>query len=367
MAKSKPMQDMDPCPIDVTPIKIEGCKKRYNLSPDKDEHMRLVIKILNERKKYWPLSVRGVHYPLLNHDFVRGYYAPQRKDDDWGGPKRVLKYANDDDSYHATANLLTRLRLDGTVPWEALDDPTRPLTAPRYFRDTRHFFDQEMRKFLRGYTRDLLQSQAKYIEVLCEKNTIYNMCLQVTRKYQIPTSSGRGFNSIDPWHDLYLRFKASGKKKLALIVASDYDPEGEMIPHDAGRHFRDDFGVPEENVAIIKAGVTRQQITHYGLQPMNFAKETSSNTPWFVERNGNDASVYELEALEPENMLRDLNRVILRVLDLRAFTREEERQAEDRERLGEARERADEALADFMGEADLEDAEDDEDLEDDEE
>jgi hypothetical protein len=329
---------------------IEGSKKRYGISDDKDEHVRHVLQVLNERSAYWPLSVRGVHYPLLNYDFIRGYYSPRRKDPDFGGPARVLKYQNDKDSYLATANLLCRLRLNGLVPWEALDDPTRPLTAPRPFRNTQRFIDQELRNFLTGYTRNCLQTQPKHVEVICEKNTVYHMVLQVTRRYQLPTSSGRGFNSIDPWHDLHERYVASGKKKLALIVLSDYDPEGEMIPQVGGRTLRDDFNVDAEDLEVYKAGVTREQIDHYGLEPMNFAKEESSNRDWFVERNGGDDTVYELEALDPAAMLLDLEYVIHRVLDIDLFDQEKATEADDLGELEEAREKAVEALKDFQGE-----------------
>jgi hypothetical protein len=110
-------------------------------------------------------------------------------------------------------------------------------------------------------------------------------------------------------------------------VLSDYDPEGELIPHDAGRRLRDDFGI--DGLDIIKAGVTRRQIAAYELQPQNFAKETSSSYDWFVERNGGDDTVWELEALNPQDMLSDLDHVVRSVLDLDLFNSEmEEERAE---------------------------------------
>ena len=170
------------------------------------------------------------------------------------------------------------------------------------------------------------------------------MVLRVTRKYQVTTSSGRGFNSIDPWHDLYERYRESGKEQLILIVLSDFDPEGEMIPHVGGRTLVDDFGVDYDALTIIKAGVTREQIDRYRLQPQNFAKETSSNHDWFVERNGGDDAVYELEALDPADMLRDLDNTIRSVLDIDLFNREVATESEEAAYLEAARARAAEAL-----------------------
>ena len=62
------------------------------------------------------------------------------------------------------------------------------------------------------------------------------MVTRVTEKYHIQTSSGRGFNSIEAWHNLYERYRSSGKDRLFVIVLSDFDPEGEMIPQVGGRH-----------------------------------------------------------------------------------------------------------------------------------
>ena len=164
-------------------------------------------------------------------------------------------------------------------------------------------------------------------------------------KYLIPTSSGRGFNSIDPWHDLYERYVDGGKERLIVIVLSDFDPEGEMIPHVGGRTLRDDFFEdPEAPLTIIKAGVTREQIARHRLPPQNFAKESSSNRDWFVARNGSDDAVYELEALDPPDMLRDLDDIIRSVLDLDLFNREVAREREEAAYLEAARTRAVEAL-----------------------
>jgi hypothetical protein len=294
----------------VTAMNVEGSKTRFAISEQKADHVKYVKQVVFEDlREYWPLSVRGVHYALLNYRFFRN-------------KPRKLAYANDDQSYGATSDLITRLRLEGAIPWKAFDDPTRPLKDFRAFGNVRQFIRQEADRFCDGYWRDYLQSQPNHIEVICEKNTIYHMVLRVTSEYQIPTSSGRGFSSIDPWHDLFERYESSGKDRLIVIVLSDFDPEGEMIPHVGGRTLRDDFGVDADKLTIIKAGVTREQIGRYKLPSQNFAKETSSNHEWFVGRNGGDDAVYELEALKPADMLRDLEYVVKSVIEVDLFERE---------------------------------------------
>jgi hypothetical protein len=127
-----------------------------------------------------------------------------------------------------------------------------------------------------------------------------------------------------------------------VIVLSDFDPEGEMIPQVGGRTLRDDFGV--RNLEIIKAGVTREQIDEYDLPQQNFAKESSSNFEWFMNRNGGESAVYELEALNPATMLNDLETVITSVLDMNLFNREAELEQEEAAYLEAARNSAYEVL-----------------------
>jgi hypothetical protein len=310
----------EPSANGIQVLKVEGHKVRYEISSDKEEHVKRILQVLYDREEFWPLSDRGVHYPLLNFHFIRGYYHPRRGDEDWGQGPRTLYYQNDRASYQATVDLLVRLRLNGTVPWKALADPTRPVTEFRPFDNIRHFVQQEKRKLFDGYWRNLLQSQPNHVEVLCEKNTIYHMVLQVTKKYQITTRSARGINCIDSFHDMAEDFKASGKDGLDVITLSDHDPEGSFIPHDAGRRLRDDFGI--DNVRIIPAGVTREQIHRYHLPSNNVAKEESSHYDWYVSRNGGDATTWELEALDPRDMLADLETVIKGVINLDLFNRE---------------------------------------------
>jgi hypothetical protein len=114
------------------------------------------------------------------------------------------------------------------------------------------------------------------------------------------------------------------------------------IPQVGGRTLRDDFWIGD--FSIVKAGVTKEQIEYYDLPPQNFAKETSSNYKWFVDRNNGDDSVYELEALNPEDLLTELEDVVESVIDIDLFNREVESEEEEAGYLEAARNKAIEAL-----------------------
>src|SRR5207244_2853200 len=74
---------------DVTALEIEGVKRRSAISKAKAEHVKYIHQVVfTDRRKYWPISVRAVHYALLNYQFLRN-------------TADELKYENDKDSYRA--------------------------------------------------------------------------------------------------------------------------------------------------------------------------------------------------------------------------------------------------------------------------
>ena len=97
-------------------IIIAGEKIRSTISDRKQEFLAAAIRVIEDLKKYWPLSVRQVHYGLLN-------FPPLRNS---STGKQGARYANDPKSYKALCELLTRARLNGSITFDAITDATRP-------------------------------------------------------------------------------------------------------------------------------------------------------------------------------------------------------------------------------------------------
>ncbi len=123
------------------------------------------------------------------------------------------------------------------------------------------------------------------------------------------------------------RFKASGKDRLILLVASDLDPDGDSIAKSFGRSIRDDFGIDE--VVAVKALLTVQQVANWKL-PRNemAAKQSSGQYETYVRRYGSDA-VFEHEAIEPALMQASIAETIESVIDIQAFNRELDQEKKD--------------------------------------
>ena len=225
---------------------------------------------------------------------------------------------------------------------ECIADETRPISTWTVFQTPGQFVRKKINGFLKGYWRDLMQSQPNHVELLVEKNTVEPILSSVASKYTIPMTSGRGFCSLPPRAQMMQRFKKSGKERLILIVASDFDPEGESICESFARSMRDDF---DADISCVKAALTYQQTQDLELPPALEVKEGENNrrAPGFIEKYGRD--VYELEALEPEHLQELVDETVRSVIDVDLFNEEQERERTDSQWLDVQRRRLMAALS----------------------
>lgn len=310
-------------------IDIRGLKSRAAISAAKRPFLDAVIRVLNGRRAFWPLSDRSIHYALLNDPPLRHASKPDSR------------YGNTGQSYKSLVDLLTRGRLDGSIPWAAIADPTRPVTTWDVWPGPRPFIRNELNSFLKGYYRNLMQSQPNHVEIVGEKNTIASILKPVAMEYTIPLTIGRGYCSLPPRYVMYERYRLSGKDKLVLLIVSDFDPDGEEIAHSFARSMRDDFGIDE--VHPVKVALTGEQVRAYGLPPQMTAKESSRHHDRFVAQHGKD--VFEVEALDPDRLQQILLDAIDSVIDVDAFNAEVDAETQDAAFLDGVRATVHEALA----------------------
>src|SRR5262249_47216456 len=155
-----------------------------------------------------------------------------------------------------------------------IHDVTRPVVTWEVHRDTAPFLRAQLDGFLKGYYRDLMQSQPNHVEIIGEKNTIEGALRPVAMEYTIPYTIGRGYSSLPPRRDMADRFRRSGKERLILLVLCDFDPEGEDIGRAFAQSMRDDFRIG--TIRPIKVSLTAEQVDNLGLPPNLTAKKASS-------------------------------------------------------------------------------------------
>jgi hypothetical protein len=316
---------------DLSVIQLRQTKQRAKISDAKRPMLDAVNSILAANRQFWPLSDRQVHYYLLNKPPL--VHAS----------KADSTYLNNQKCYKSLVDLLTRGRLESLIDWRAIADSTRPVVIWDVHKNPAGFIAREVEGFLKGYNRNLLQSQPNHIEVIGEKNTIQGVISPICSRYTVPYAIGRGYCSLDPRMQLMRRFCGSGKEKLVLLALSDFDPDGEEIAHSFARSLRDDFEIDEERIVPVKVALTQEQVEELRLPPIMSAKEGSANYDRFVEEYGD--TVHELEAVPPAELQRMLETAIQTVLDTELYNAEVEAEKRDAPYLAAARKSVHEMLS----------------------
>ena len=318
--------------IKVESIKIIGKKTRKKISKAKGPFLEAIKRVMYDLKDFWPLTDRTIHYELLGDPPLKHASKPDSV------------YGNHKNSYNSLTELLTRARLEGIIPMESIDDATRPIVTWDAHASTAPFIRRSIDDFLKGYWRDLQQSQPNLIEIVGEKNTLASFIRPIAEKYCITFTTGRGYCSLAPRRDMAARFKKSGKEKLIVLFLSDFDPDGQEIAHSFARSMRDDFGVPVEGVQVM---LTADQVRRYKLPPEMKAKEGSAHFKKFTAKHGHD--VFEVEALPIRIRQKLLVDAIDSVIDKKAFNAELDAEKADAALLADLRARAHGALEALAG------------------
>ncbi|KKM76552.1 hypothetical protein LCGC14_1379010 [marine sediment metagenome] len=298
--------------IAVDTMNVKNRSDRRGISDRKSDMVRAVIDVVYDNEDYWPLSDRGIHYGLLN--------APPLRNT----KRRGSRYKNDLKSYKDACDLLVRMRLNGEIPMNCIEDSTRPTVEWNVHANPQDFARGEIDGLLKGFRRDLQQSQAVHLEIIAEKLTVQNIIRPICGKYNIPYTIGRGYCSLPARYKIVERFRRSGKDKLVLIILGDLDCEGVDIGECLLQSVRQDFGV--YNAEAVRAALNPEHVKKLKHNAQD-AKSGSSRYANFVKRYGKKA--FELEAVSPKRLQEILSETIDSLLDTAAFNAELEAEKED--------------------------------------
>jgi hypothetical protein len=222
-------------------VDVDGSKEIDTISDNRIEFLNAAIRVMNELQNFWPLSIRQVHYRLLNDPPLM--MTPERSKFDI----EHYRYRNDKSSYQALSRLLTSARYHGHVPFHVIDDPTRPFARNSGYTNMTDFVDQEIDNFLLGYHREKQATQPIHIEVLGEKNTIFSILDPICRKYYVPMQIGRGYSGPSIFHNCAtLRRVAEKRDDVArnLGLRSGRARSRARCCRDAARHLGHSSQVP---------------------------------------------------------------------------------------------------------------------------
>jgi hypothetical protein len=327
---------------------VAGSKFAEAVGPRQQEFLGSAKTVAEALKYFWPLSVRQVHYKLLNNPPLT--QTTKKKGERW-------RYKNNLACYSKLSNLLVAARYHGDIPWEAIDDSTRSSHTYDDSMDLAEFVEEEVNQFLHEskFTRNRQEGQPNHVELLVEKNTLLNILGDVAGDLHIPITATRGYGGPSLWHEIEERYsdkcsdhEGPNDPKLVLIIVSDHDPEGLNLADDAVRSLRDNHDI---EVIATRPAITMDQVKKYGLTS-NPAKETSSRYHEYVKRT-KTTSCWEVEALEPDVLRKCVHDAILKAVDVDQLNAVQEREAQERRDIADIRVRVGTKLQDIIEEESL--------------
>jgi hypothetical protein len=315
---------------DLKLMQVWGEKPAEPVGPRQQEFLEAAKNVIEELRRFWPLSVRQVHYKLLNNPPLT--QTTKEQNERW-------RYKNDLASYNKLSGLLVSARYEGSISWNSIDDATRDSKLYYNCADPTDFIEQEIESFLTGYTRDRMEGQPNHVELIVEKNTLLNIVSDIGATFHIPVTALRGYGGPSLWNEIEGRWSdkvdnhsGPNKPKCILIIVSDHDPEGLNLADDAVRSLKDRHGV---EVIATRPAVTLEQVRKYKL-PSNPAKESSSRYREYVKRSGTK-SCWECEALEPDVIRKCVHDAILDAIDVDQLNAVQEWEREEKQDIARIR------------------------------
>ncbi len=287
-----------------------GTEKRRNLANS-------ILKIIDDLSDYHPLTVRQVYYQCVSKNLIK----------------------NDQNEYKKISGLLTDLRREDVLAWEAVTDLTRRTFGKRGLSNLQMFFKRELDSFMQynQYQRCLVQRQSVYIEVTTEKDALSSIISGAIWMYCTRLNVVKGQCSSTMVNDMAGRFQDANTMGLkpVLIHLGDFDPTGMQIPKAIVRNLKEHHNV---EVELIRAGLNLDQIEKYGL-PMSLdaAKPKDPNTKKWLQEFGKDIRPVELDALHPRILQEITKNTLQSVYNVSDMIEQQEIENQEREKVKQIR------------------------------
>ncbi len=292
-------------------------RRRGGWTTDGNDYLAVVRGVIDGLRQHWPLTLRQVYYQLV----------------------ASLTIPNARGSYQKLSRILTKARIDGLVPWGALEDRARSSILPMAWTDESCFIESNVRQFLEGYRRDVLAHQDRALEVWIEKDALSRLCAQIADEYCVPVMVARGFSSVSYLNECRNRVRkhAESGKPTTILYFGDLDPSGwEMLPSML-ETLKIEMGL-EGMLEGVRCALLPEQVEAYGLpRSVDAMKEKDTRTPEYRKKFG-DLAV-EIDALRPDLLQSLVRESIEQHLDLAQLKEDMAREAEERKSLAGLRKR----------------------------
>jgi hypothetical protein len=266
-----------------------------------------VIETLNELREFKPLTLRQIYYQLVGKGYIE----------------------NNVSQYGMLSKLIKHARIDGFIAWEDVEDRVRAYHDLTGWDSSDTFIEASVGSFLRGYKRDLIQTQEKYLEIWIEKDALSSIFTRVASEYTVPVVVCRGFSSVSFLND-YKRRLLAQRRLPVLLYFGDFDPSGVEMLSAMETTLRDELEV--QLVEFKRIGLLKEDIYRYNLPHSPDAlKKSDTRAKKHIAEYGELA--VELDALPPKILQDKIREAIQNELNPEAFYFEQNREKNEFDKL----------------------------------
>ena len=295
-------------------------RRKWKWTSKQFDKLNKVTDILQELADYKPLTLRQVYYQLVGKGFIDNKVS----------------------EYNMLSKLLKWARIDGYVSWADIEDRVRSFHNSAGWHDKDHFITQELNNFLKGYRRDLLQGQERYIECWIEKDALSSIFTRMAGPYSVSVVVCIGFSSVSFLNDFRQRL-TSQNRPAVMLYFGDFDPSGLEMLQAMQTTFINELGV--RDIEFKRMALLQEDISLYNLpHKFNALKMTDTRAKKHIQKYGHLA--VELDALRPDILEAKIKNAIESELNIEAFNHEVRQHFEEIIGIKKCRQR----VVEFMGE-----------------
>jgi len=271
---------------------------------------KLLPHVLNVIKQYdIRLTVRQVYYRLVAAGIIK----------------------NTRSSYNSLDKCLVRARLRGDIPFNVFEDRSRKFLAGDCNYEKPEDYMARRIETLKDsawyYEVPYWLFQPEYIEVWLEKDALSSLFNQVCDRLCVVLAPCRGYPSLTFLYEAAQRLR-SVDKPITILYFGDLDPRGKDIQ----RYLTETLQNFDVEAHVERVALTRQQVEVYNLPPAPTKKKDTMARQW-IETQGD--AVWELDALEPNLLMRLVEDSIRQHFDNDRFEKRNELQRQNREKIRE--------------------------------
>lgn len=213
---------------------------------------------------------------------------------------------NTEQSYNRVKEIIGNARKSGLIPWDKVEDRNREIVKPavwasptEFKSDVRHWYDE-----------DRWQLQPRRVAVVIEKKALAGLVQPICRRWQVPFVAASGYGSLTLMKDAAQAFDG-----YHILYAGDHDPSGKDMADDWQKRL-----LAFRCFAVVRPiALTKEQIDQYSLPPQPMKSSDSRSEKYLAEHG--EQTVWELDALPPDDLQRIVDDAIREYVDMEKWLR----------------------------------------------